>query len=360
MDLSAVERPLQLDVPLVPPTPASPISNKSFGTHSYASVPRDPISPLVVACCARCQCQFEHNEEFVNTGAENWHKDCFRCAQCFEPLSKEVHFTVGRRSYCEYDFKTLYAPTCAGCRKYVMGRVIKVSMFSWHPECLVCEKCGKTLDSDGVWHYAGRILCYECNKLIKKEGGKICAKCMLYIEPGKSLRYKEDDYHGYHFNCTKCETVLDEKARIWKNELYCQKCYDQLCLICAACKRPIDNERSICALKKHWHIEHFLCARCEHPFYNSKYYERKDRAYCESCYKEVFADVCYTCGSNLVKERLTVFGKNWCPECYSCSACNRTLTKKTKVIQLDMRPICKKCYDRFPKELKHRLLGRQL
>ena len=44
--------------------------------------------------------------------------------------------------------------------------------------------------------------------------------------------------------------------------------------ICGACRRPIE-ERVVTALGKHWHVEHFVCAKCEKPFLGNRHYERK-------------------------------------------------------------------------------------
>ena len=34
--------------------------------------------------------------------------------------------------------------------------------------------------------------------------------------------------------------------------------------------------------------QHFVCAKCEKPFYGHRYYERKGLAYCETHYNEVW------------------------------------------------------------------------
>ncbi|VDK48183.1 unnamed protein product [Anisakis simplex] len=358
-----MDRPLQLSIPGHSPS-FSATSTSSQNTSSI-NVPIDPLSPLSAARCARCQQLFASGEVFISTGSKTWHNECFRCslfgtfphqwhqslsmvfrcAQCFCSLLNDMHFTVDGRNYCEHDFKALYAPTCAKCKDFIMGRVIKAANCSWHPQCFRCEQCNTQLDNEGVWHYAGRNLCMTCNKLAKKEGGKLCSKCFTYIEPGKQLRYRHEDYHAYHFNCNKCgyspqfrATVeLNEKARIHRDDLYCPRCFDQMCHVCAACRHPIDDERSVFALQKHWHIDHFLCAKCEKPFYGSKHFEKRERAYCESCYKK---------------------GWNSCWRMYCWEGEGQKEGRKTisKVIEMDMRPICKKCFDKFPKELKQRMV----
>ena len=41
---------------------------------------------------------------------------------------------------------------------------------------------------------------------------------------------------------------------------------------------------------KHWHVEHFVCAKCEKPFLGNKHYERKGLAYCETHYHQLFGN----------------------------------------------------------------------
>lgn len=64
--------------------------------------------------------------------------------------------------------------------------------------------------------------------------------------------------------------------------------------ICGACRRPIE-ERVVTALGKHWHVEHFVCAKCEKPFLGHRHYERKGLAYCETHYHQLFGNLCFVC-----------------------------------------------------------------
>merc|ERR1711975_116852 len=98
--------------------------------------------------------------------------------------------------------------------------------------------------------------------------------------------------------------------------------------ICGACRRPIE-ERVVTALGKHWHVEHFVCAKCEKPFMGNRHYERKGLAYCETHYHQLFGNLCYVC--------------------------NQKMTVKTKFYEVDLKPVCKKCYDRYPREMRLRL-----
>ena len=59
-------------------------------------------------------------------------------------------------------------------------------------------------------------------------------------------------------------------------------------------RRPIE-ERVVTAMGKHWHIEHFACAKCEKPFLGHKHYEKNGQAYCYFHYHQLFGSLCYHC-----------------------------------------------------------------
>lgn len=144
----------------------------------------------------------------------------------------------------------------------------------------------------------------------------------------KPLRFRGEVYHPYHFNCAACGSELNSDAREVKhrpgytnndmvchllfcnqanlsneflrikylqNELYCLRCHDKMGIpICGACRRPIE-ERVVTALGKHWHVEHFVCAKCEKPFWGHRHYEKKNLAYCETHYHQLFGNLCFIC-----------------------------------------------------------------
>lgn len=234
------------------------------------------------------------------------HSTLFSCAQCFRTFQDGIFYEFEGRKYCEKDFRILYAPFCNKCGEIVIGRVIKAMQASWHPECFRCQLCTKELADSGFIRNNNRALCHGCNASIKaSEIGKYsCQKCHGLID-GAPLRFRGEVYHGYHFNCTSCSVELDSTAREIKsrtgyaandmNELYCLRCHDRMGIpICGACRRPIE-ERVVTALGKHWHVEHFVCAKCEKPFLGHRHYEKRGLAYCETHYHQLFGNLCFVC-----------------------------------------------------------------
>lgn len=143
--------------------------------------------------------------------------------------------------------------------------------------------------------------------------------------------------------------------------------------ICGACRRPIE-ERVVTALGKNWHVEHFVCAKCEKPFLGHRHYENRGLAYCETHYHQLFGNLCFICNqvcagdgelitivtyvysvSCIFFTVFTALNKAWCVEHFSCTVCDQKLTQKSKFYEYDEKPVCKKCYERFPSELRQRL-----
>jgi hypothetical protein len=48
--------------------------------------------------------------------------------------------------------------------------------------------------------------------------------------------------------------------------------------VCAACRKPIVG-RSMSALNRVWHPEHFVCAHCHEPFGESNFWEKDGLPY---------------------------------------------------------------------------------
>ncbi|KAM9085190.1 LIM and senescent cell antigen-like-containing domain protein 2 isoform 1-T1 [Megaptera novaeangliae] len=366
---------------------------------------------LANAVCQRCQARFAPAERIVNSNGELYHEHCFVCAQCFRPFPEGLFYELEGRKYCEHDFQMLFAPCCRTCGEFIIGRVIKAMNNNWHPGCFRCELCDVELADLGFVKNAGRHLCRPCHNREKAKGlGKyICQRCHLVIDE-QPLMFRNDAHHPDHFSCTHCGKELTAEARELKGELYCLPCHDKMGVpICGACRRPIEG-RVVNALGKQWHVEHFVCAKCEKPFLGHRHYEKKGLAYCETHYNQLFGDVCYTCshviegdgkaplspcplpapgpvpprslgcGScscapswpslgtagpvaglagalspHLPRTVVSALNKAWCVHCFSCSTCNSRLTLKNKFVEFDMKPVCKRCYEKFPLELKKRL-----
>lgn len=140
-----------------------------------------------------------------------WHQQCFVCAQCFRPFTKDaIFYEFEGRKYCEHDFHVLFAPCCVKCGEFIIGlfivtkmitnahglapagRVIKANNSNWHPNCFKCELCTDILTDKGFFKNAGRALCGPCNDKEKAAavGKYVCFKCRAIIDEGAPLKFK--------------------------------------------------------------------------------------------------------------------------------------------------------------------------
>ncbi|XP_049341057.1 LIM and senescent cell antigen-like-containing domain protein 1 [Astyanax mexicanus] len=317
-------------------------------------------SALANAICELCKAGFSPAEKIVNSNGELYHEQCFVCAQCFQQFPEGLFYEFEGRKYCEHDFQMLFAPCCNQCGEFIIGRVIKAMNNSWHPDCFCCDICQAVLADIGFAKNAGRHLCRPCH--IRERacslGKYVCQKCHAMIEE-QPLMFRNDPYHPDHFNCSNCGKELTADAKELKNELYCLPCHDKMGVpICGACRRPIEG-RVVNAMGKQWHVEHFVCAKCEKPFLGHRHYERKSQAYCETHYNQLFGNVCHHCNRVIGGEVVSALNKAWCIGCFTCSTCSTKLTLKEKFVELDLKPVCKQCYERMPEELKRRLAKRE-
>ncbi|CAF0739231.1 unnamed protein product [Didymodactylos carnosus] len=282
--------------------------------------------------CKNCNESFAENEQIVNAAGETWHSTCFVCAQCFQPFGNGIYFEYDNRKYCERDFQMLFAPCCAKCNRFIIGRVIRALQQSWHPDCFRCELCHKALIEMGFLKNAGSLSLDE-----------------------NCLKYKGESYHAYHFRCQVCSSELNENAREVRGELYCLRCYDQLeVAVCAACRTQIED-RVINALGKQWHVEHFACGRCEKPFLGSKHYEKNGIAYCETDYHHLFGNTCFVCNTIISGDVFTACNKTYCVDHFACMICETKMDEKSKFYDVDAKPVCKKCFNKLPSDVRKQI-----
>ena len=141
-----------------------------------------------------------------------------------------------------------------------------------------------------------------------------------------------------------------------KNNLFCLPCHDKQdsIHICSACHKPIEGRR-IFALDSFWHVEHFVCTTCQRPFLGKLHYEHQGQAYCEMHFKEIVGVRCFACNRIITSEHIKALNKPWCNGCFRCSACDGLLNVKEKIVAIDGRPTCLKCWGLMPNEMKKRL-----
>ncbi|KIH67056.1 LIM domain protein [Ancylostoma duodenale] len=116
------------------------------------------------------------------------------------------------------------------------------------------------------------------------------------------------------------------------------------CFKCESCTGNLDY--GVWCVDGRIVFQHFRCAKCDVAFMGTKHFEHNGKAYCKDDFVTLWAEFCYQCNQLLPDTSVNVLAKKWCVQCYRCLACDKVLRYSDQVLNLDMRPMCKKCYRR--------------
>lgn len=309
-------------------------------------------------------CKEEVDGACVQACGKNFHPDCFVCGLCSEPFPGGQFFEHEGLPYCEGCYHEHFGVRCHGCKEPITGKCITAMGVKWHKEHFVCLECNKQLAGGSFVEVEKEAHCKPCAKAKKKKKkevkGIICARCKEVIE-GESITLQGQKMHPHHFTCHKCKCAFKGvTCHEYEGRLYCGPHYKELLASqCAQCRKPITG-RSITALGKQWHPEHFVCAQCEQPFGGNNYMIQGGKPYCEADWVNLFGKQCAYCekqiGSGAVKSELAD-GVEYMfhPEHFKCCQCDTRIGPKVNYRAWEGKAVCTKCFNLLPKLTRDRI-----
>merc|ERR1712146_138043 len=124
--------------------------------------------PTKSRACAGCDLWL--SGAVIAAMGKNFHKDCFKCAECACHLDE--FFEVDGKPMCSDCFEDSH-PTfkCAKCGEVLEGAYFRVGELCFHKDCFACASCDKSLSGGRyIEDLNKRILCEQCGavKLSKK------------------------------------------------------------------------------------------------------------------------------------------------------------------------------------------------
>ncbi len=177
----------------------------------------------------------------------------------------------------------------------------------------------------------------------------VCASCQQTIH-GRYIKAMGKNWHSDCFRCPVCGELIGTGSFLQKGgRPYHTDCYHKkFAPRCAGCGQVITGP-SIRAMRKHWHPEHFICARCGKPI-EGKFFTHQGRAYCSADYQLLFAEKCSRCGEPLTGRYFEdLWGNKYCsshrrePRCSSCSRFIGSPEAPKGVKYADGRVMCTTC-----------------
>jgi len=250
-----------------------------------------------------------------------------------------------------------FCPRCVNCGLPIVDKAISAGTGKYHPQHFTCSGCGKNLVGQKFKEDDGEVFCTSCKVSRKQRSAppsEICGKCKKPIL-GDYIIMGGHKVHSEHYRCEECGSEFkDGNCHEYEGKYYCTADYQRLIrMTCASCNKPILG-RSLTALGRLWHPEHFVCCVCKEPFSGTNFFENEGKPYCELHFTQEFGVPCFKCNRPVVHNAVHFLDKVYHEEHFVCTACEGRL-KKGKITEWEGKPMCFDCFDKLPKEVRKRV-----
>ncbi|XP_032783622.2 PDZ and LIM domain protein Zasp isoform X5 [Daphnia magna] len=172
----------------------------------------------------------------------------------------------------------------------------------------------------------------------------VCSSCKAQIR-GKFVTALGQTWCPNHFSCAMpdCKRELHDIGFVEeKKQLYCEGCFEtHLAPNCSRCSKRVKGD-CLNAIGKQFHPECFSCTYCGSLFGNSHFYLEDGLPYCEADWNELFTTKCYACGYPIeAGDRwVEAMNNNYHSQCFNCSVCKKNLEGQS-FLGKGGRPMCK-------------------
>lgn len=127
-------------------------------------------------------------------------------------------------------------------------------------------------------------ICDKCHKTVES------SKAVLYCIGGIEVAW-----HPHCLKCYECDKSLSEADhKFYEEKPYCLEHYGRMTSIpkCSKCKELIFDSTYTSAAGSSWHQQHFTCQDCEKPLVDTKYLLVENKhPYCLQCHEKHFPKV---------------------------------------------------------------------
>ena len=298
----------------------------------------------------------EYDLSLTKFGGQVWHKNCFRCSLCNQPIGDEKYIAKDDCVFHQNCYKEVFCERCAKCGELIpSNELVNALGRFFHNRCMTCSKCGCTESPGNKFLIIFQFpYCRECFQEIEEYFPK-CLTCRRTITPLQSK--KDFMFHGrkyflHHPQCLKCTLCPKEmnisECCVYRDKLFCKQCYETaMSRLCAKCNEPIfDNPISIENIC--WHTKHFVCSVCQQPIKPDTGVFKNGILKCMNCASEDQSK-CAGCGKPVIEHRVSALGAIWHSACLRCQFC-RELVYKQKFTSILNKPCCMSCFAALKQE----------
>eukprot|EP00003_Mantamonas_plastica_P003581 TRINITY_DN12818_c0_g1_i1.p1 TRINITY_DN12818_c0_g1~~TRINITY_DN12818_c0_g1_i1.p1 ORF type:complete len:167 (-),score=27.02 TRINITY_DN12818_c0_g1_i1:28-528(-) len=150
-----------------------------------------------------------------------WHPEHLLCTKCG---ASHAFFELDSQIFCENCFRDVFSSRCASCGGSVSSNVIEVGDRIYHDSCFQCTDCRGFLAGLVYYELGNDILCHFD---YHRRMGLLCKGCSNPIE-SSAITFNGDKFHGDCFCCTACSKGLAGSAyKVYKDRQFCKLCFNK-------------------------------------------------------------------------------------------------------------------------------------
>uniref|UniRef100_A0A5S6Q8G0 LIM zinc-binding domain-containing protein n=1 Tax=Trichuris muris TaxID=70415 RepID=A0A5S6Q8G0_TRIMR len=88
-----------------------------------------------------------------------------------------------------------------------------------------------------------------------------------------------------HFCCNTCNIALVQDYHSFREKAYCPTCFGKILPKCKSCGKPLREGKEYREANGeiYWHMECFICSKCNKPVDVSKFGMNNDKLLCAEC-----------------------------------------------------------------------------
>jgi len=185
--------------------------------------------------CEKCMALLDEEMGIWRNG-RFFHRNCFTCSACHKVLGESDEFKFSATTdtvYCSACFEQ-NQESCHACDEPIVGKVIHINNWSFHPDCFCCQRCQVNLQSVDCTVNNEQLVCTTCFHRINSPH---CERCNEQIMPDEGELESKQIKIGNAYFCKKCFSCQDCSVMLWSEEsggafmidsVYCcKKCHRQ-------------------------------------------------------------------------------------------------------------------------------------
>ena len=279
-------------------------------------------------------CSNKVKDQSIEVSGKLYHKDCFSCDLCLEPILTNTFQIVDGHPLHNYCSSALRGTFCATCSQPIIGSDVVFALESpYHPGCLHCSLCQRVIGpNEKIESCNGVPLCYDCFR----KNNRVCLRCAKTV-PGSVRPFLHGGcayfLHKTCATCKLCGAALTQRNFVQEQgEALCTRCWFKIGrYVCVCCGDPIlPADRLV--FNGHRHTRCFRCHNCRISLMSENPSVLGDLLLCRRCASG--ADThCAVCFQLIDEQKVEAFGRSFHPKCFRCAVCKKQPSVKEAIFK---------------------------